>query len=197
MRRAILLSLLIGLPTAAAASAQTFGSGPVENQKTGDVRQQGGGYNPYYDRGTQFESVMNPQTGRFERRSVTVAPGSNRMIARQQIYDPQTGSYTSEAVQQDTFTGQTLMTRRVRNPFTGEQEQQVGMVNPVTGQGYGFIRRQVTDPYTQTIRRDVQQFNGTYGGPSANGFYSNSTMYNPYTGQFMLGYPNNGYRPWP
>jgi hypothetical protein len=192
MKRTLFLGLILGLSLASAASAQSFGTGPVTNQKTGDVRMQGGGFSPYNMRGTQYESVINPQTGRFERRSVTTSPLNNRVIERQQNYDPQTGSYTSTAVQRDSFTGQTLMTRRVKNPFTGESTQEVGMINPVTGQGYGFTRRQQVDPYTGTIRRDVQQYNG-----APNGFYSNSTLYNPYTGQFIMGYPNSGFRPLP
>jgi hypothetical protein len=196
MQRALWLSLFVAILAGGVASAQTFGTGPITNKKTGDVRQQGGGYNPYYDRGTHFETTINPATGRYERRSVTVAPGSNRVIARQQNYDPQSGSYAAEAVQRDTFTGQTLMTRRTRNPFTGEQVQQVGMINPMTGQGYGFVRRQATDPYTQTIRRDAVQINSWYG-QAAGGIYTNTTVYNPYTGQFILGYPTNGYRPLP
>ena len=185
--------LFVILPTV--AWGQAFGTGPIKDLQTGDIVQQGGGFNRFNGLGTRFEATHNPKTGRFERRSVTVSPMSNRVIEREQSYDPKTGDLSARAVHRDMWTGQTIEARRTRNSFTGEGEQVVGMTNPVTGQSYGFARRTLVDPYTGTRRRDIGQFNTFLGAPNGSGAFSSTTIYNPYTGQVMQGSPQLGV--WP
>lgn len=184
----VFLPALAGVLLAASlASAQGFGTGPINDPKTGNTSMSGGGFNPATGRFSRFETTHNPFTGKVERRSITGNQLSPRVDERIETYDPKTGTTTVRSVQRDTWTGQQIQAQGTRNIFTGERSQAIGTTNPFTGQTQGSSRRSQVDPMTGTVRTDIGLFNSWQGGMGTN--YTNSYFYNPYTGGFVRSAP--------
>jgi hypothetical protein len=205
-----LVLLALGSAAVAAPPPGKFGSGPApkspeaqqeketyadDDEDKDDVKYRSGGISTVTGRGTQVETVHNPKTGKFERRSITFDPRSERIVEREQVYDPKTGTFSQRARQVHPWTGQSIETRRERNSINGDSVQSIGMLNPTSGQRYGFVRRTQVDPMTGTVRRDVAQFNTPLAAPGTGGYHANTIWFNPYTGQMVQGYPHFGYGP--
>lgn len=192
MKRTWLTSFALLTLIAAPCGAQGFGSGPVDGGG-GQASEQtisGGGFNPFTGRSHGFEAKHNPATGAIERTSVTAEPFSSRVTEQKQSYDPKTGTWTSSAIQRNSWTGNAIQTESTRNIYTGEETTRIGTLNPLTGQIQGTTRRKQVDPNSGTIRRDVSQFSGFGGAPPLG--ITNTTYYNPYTGQMIQGIPQYG-----